>query len=576
MSAIDLGKELNKVIDKKLINALFQPIFNINNHSLHGYEALSRGPEHSPLHSPVPLFQTAESQGQLLELEGLCRSISINQFKTKKLAGKLFINISPKALLDPNHAKGMTLSLVQELGISPSQVVIELSEQYPADDIDMLKSCLNHYRNQGFLTAIDDLGTGYSGLRLWSELAPDYVKIDRHFINQIDQSTVKQEFVRSIIELCQNLSCQVIAEGIETHKELAILKQLGIVYCQGYLLGYPAKNPNDSIQAHIHQDPVRKQLRYTESAESLCHQAKTVSSETKLKQISDIFISQPALQCIVIMSQNQPQGLISRAQLLELFSTPYGRALHENRSAVEVMNTQVVTVDASTPISQVSQSLTEQNSNLMAQEFIIMRNDKLLGIGHTKDLLQLLTEQRIKIARHANPLSGLPGNIPIQEEMKRLKLQKKPFYLAYFDLNNFKPYNDIYGFCRGDEIILEVSKILEAHHSGDHFIGHVGGDDFVIISTSHDIENLCQQVLVEFNLSKKLFYSDIHWQTQSMQAEDRQGNPCQFELIGLCVGLLPPTITSNTSHHEHSLYSAQAKKQAKKAVSSFSLLEKVV
>ncbi|MFT5234971.1 MAG: EAL domain-containing protein (putative c-di-GMP-specific phosphodiesterase class I) [Shewanella sp.] len=576
MSAIDLGKELNKVIDRKKINALFQPIFNVNNHSLHGYEALSRGPEHSPLHSPVPLFQTAENQGRLLELEGLCRSISIKQFKIKKLAGKLFINISPKALLDPNHAKGMTLSLVQELGISPSQVVIELSEQYPADDIDMLKSCLNHYRNQGFLTAIDDLGTGYSGLRLWSELAPDYVKIDRHFINQIDQSTVKQEFVRSIIELCQNLSCQVIAEGIETQEELAILKQLGIVYCQGYLLGYPAKNPNDSIQAHIHQDPVRKQLRYTESAESLCNQAETISSDTKLKQISDIFIAQPALQSIVILSQNQPQGLISRAQLLELFSTPYGRALHENRSALEVMNTQVVTVDASTPISQVSQSLTEQNSNLMAQEFIIMRNDKLLGIGHTKDLLQLLTEQRIKIARHANPLSGLPGNIPIQEEMKRLKLQKKPFYLAYFDLNNFKPYNDIYGFCRGDEIILEVSNILESHHSSDNFIGHVGGDDFVIISTCHHINSLCQQILVEFNLSRKLFYSDIHWQAQSMQSEDRQGQPCKFELIGLCVGLLPPAITSGSSPHELSIYSAQAKKQAKKAVSSFSLLEKVV
>ncbi|ACA88598.1 GGDEF domain-containing protein [Shewanella woodyi] len=572
MSAIDLGKELNKVIEKKQITALFQPIFNINNHSLHGYEALSRGPAHSPLYSPVPLFQTAENQGKLSELEGLCRSISINQFKTKRLAGKLFINISPKALLEPNHAKGMTLSLVQELGLSPSQVVIELSEQYPADDIDMLKSCLNHYRNQGFLTAIDDLGTGYSGLRLWSELAPDYVKIDRHFINQIDQSTVKQEFVRSIIELCQNLTCQVIAEGIETQEELAILKQLGIVYCQGYLLGMPDKNPNGKIEAHIHQDPVKKQIRYAESAESLCNQAETASSETKLKQLSDIFIAQPSLQSIVILVQSKPQGLVSRAQLLELFSTPYGRALHENRIAIEVMNTQVVTVDAASPISLVSQSLTAQNSSFMAQEFIIMRHGKLLGIGHTKDLLQLLTEQRIKLARHANPLSGLPGNIPIQEEIKRLKQQKKPFYLAYFDLNNFKPYNDIYGFCRGDEVILEVSGILESHHNSDNFIGHVGGDDFVIISTSQNIQSVCQQVLIDFDQKKRLFYSNEHWQARKMQAEDRLGQACEFDLIGLCVGLLSPAITSGANAHELSIYSADAKKQAKKAVSSFSLL----
>lgn len=203
MTAIDLGKELDRIIGQQKINALFQPIFNINTHSVHGFEALSRGPEHSPLHSPVPLFKTAAYEGRLSELEEVCRRISINSFDQHALPGKLFINISPKALLEPNHAKGLTLGLVQELGLNPNQVVIELSEQYPADDIDLLKECLNHYRSQGFMTAIDDLGTGYSGLRLWSELAPDYVKIDRHFIKDIDQSPVKQEFVRSIIDLAR-------------------------------------------------------------------------------------------------------------------------------------------------------------------------------------------------------------------------------------------------------------------------------------------------------------------------------------------------------------------------------------
>lgn len=573
MSAIDLGKELGKIVERKQVNALFQPIYNINSHALHGYEALSRGPQHSPLYSPVPLFQTASHEGRLSELESLCRNISITQFHKKQLRGKLFINISPKVLLEPNHAKGMTLSLVQELGLSPSQVVIELSEQYPADDIDLLKSCLNYYRSQGFLTAIDDLGTGYSGLRLWSELAPDYVKIDRHFIHQIDQSLVKQEFVRSIIDLCQNLSCKVIAEGIETESELAILKQLGIIYCQGYLLGRPAETPNLTLTASIPQEPIRKQIRYGESAESLSHNAVTIGQDTKLKQLIEMFSAQPTLQAVAVIKDEQPQGLINRTQLMELFSTPYGRSLHENRRVTEIMNSQVLTVEASAPLSDVSQSLTSETSHIISQHFIVMRKDKFLGIGHTKELLQQLTEQRIKMARHANPLTGLPGNIPIQEEIKRLRLQNKPFYLAYFDLNNFKPYNDVYGFCRGDEVIQEVSTLLEQHHNSDNFIGHVGGDDFVIISTSDSIEMLCRQVLVNFSKRRKLFYSDTHWRAQKMIGEDRKGQICEHELISLCVGLLPPSITSQCTEHQLSTYSASAKKQAKQAVSSFSLFK---
>ncbi|ABV89035.1 bifunctional diguanylate cyclase/phosphodiesterase [Shewanella pealeana] len=571
MSAIDLQLELSKIIDKEKIKAVFQPICNISTHQVHGFEALSRGPEHSPLFSPVPLFKTAAYEGRLSELETLCRRISIQQFKNIQLPGKLFLNISPKALLEPNHAKGLTLSLVQELGLHPSQVVIELSEQYPADDIDLLKSCLNHYRSQGFLTAIDDLGAGYSGLRLWSELAPDYVKIDRHFIESIDSSSVKQEFVRSIINLCQNLSCKVIAEGIETQAELAVLKQLGIVYCQGFLLGRPSDSPNRCIPFEPTLEPTAQKVRFAESAESLCSRATTSQFDRKLKQIGETFNQQPKLQAIVVMRQDLVIGLVLRSQVIELFSTPYGRALYENRSVEEVLTTELIRIDAEMPISQVSQRLTKESTDLVVQQFIILKQGKLLGIGHTKDLLAKITVQKIAIARHANPLTGLPGNIPIQEELLRLRQQKKPFYLAYFDLSHFKPYNDIYGFCRGDEVIMEVARLLLCLQTSNNFIGHVGGDDFVIISTCANIEPQAMKIIDDFDATKSSFYSKQHWQDQKMLAEDRNGLQCYHDLISLSVGILPPSITIHCNEHQLSLYSAQAKKQAKQAKNAFSL-----
>ncbi|MCL1146497.1 bifunctional diguanylate cyclase/phosphodiesterase [Shewanella sp. 10N.261.52.F9] len=573
MPAINLALELDKIIDKERIKAVFQPICNISTHQIHGFEALSRGPEHSPLFSPVPLFKTAAYEGRLSELENLCRRISIQQFKNTQLPGKLFLNISPKALLEPNHAKGLTLSLVQELGLQPSQVVIELSEQYPADDIDLLKSCLNHYRSQGFLTAIDDLGAGYSGLRLWSELAPDYVKIDRHFIESIDTSSVKQEFVRSIIALCQNLSCKVIAEGIETQAELAVLKQLGIIYCQGFLLGRPKTSPDRHIPFSPILDPVSPRVRFAESAESLCTKAITCQFDSKLKLIGDIFNQHPNLQAIVVMRNDAVIGMVLRSQVIELFSTPYGRALHEHRAVNEVITAELIRIEADMPISQVSLRLTDDSTDLVVQQFIILKHGQLLGIGHTKDLLAKITEQKIAVARHANPLTGLAGNIPIQEELQRLRLQKKPFYLAYFDLSHFKPYNDIYGFCRGDEVIMEVSRLLQRQQSSDNFIGHVGGDDFVIISTSTEITQQAEQVIADFETNKSLFYSKKHWQEKQMLAEDRKGVHCYHELISLSAGILPPEITINCNEHQLSLYSAKAKKQAKQASNSLSLFQ---
>lgn len=573
MTAIDLKNELAKIIEREKINAVFQPICNISTFQIHGFEALSRGPEHSPLYSPVPLFKTAAYEGRLSELESLCRRISIQQFKNGALPGKLFINISPKALLDPNHAKGLTLSLVQDLGIHPSQVVIELSEQYPADDIDLLKSCLNHYRSQGFLTAIDDLGAGYSGLRLWSELAPDYVKIDRHFIDSIDSSPVKQEFVRSIVDLCQNLSCKVIAEGIETEKELAVLKQLGIIYCQGYLLGRPEASPKTSIPRQANIEPMTHHIRFADSAESLSCSAITCDSGTKLKIVGEQFSQQPALRAIVVMDRHKVIGLIARSHVIELFSTPYGRSLHEHQAVDNILDNNVIQIEAHQPLSQVSQRLTSESTGLVAQQFIVLKQGRLLGIGHTKDLLAQITEQKITVARHANPLTGLPGNIPIQQELQRLKQQKKPFYLAYFDLSYFKPYNDIYGFSRGDEVIMEVSRLLQRQQNSDNFVGHVGGDDFVIISTCDDIQQQALSIIDEFEAVKSLFYSDKHWIEQRMLAEDRKGVTCYHGLIALTAGLLPPFITSNCNEHQLSVYSAQAKKQAKQASSSFSLFQ---
>ncbi|MGJ8694126.1 MAG: EAL domain-containing protein [Thalassotalea sp.] len=234
---------LEKILKTRDITCVFQPIFNVEKNNILGYEALSRGPINSELYRPDVLFSTAAKFGLLSELELLCREIAICCFAELKLVGKLFINISPMVILESKHPQGETKKLVEKVGLTCQQVVIELSEKFPASSSELLTEALYKYREYGFNVAIDDLGAGYSGLKQWSELRPDIVKIDRYFIENCHQDSFKRKFLKAIFDLAESANAEVIAEGIECQEELALLRQLGMVYAQGFYLARPAKNP---------------------------------------------------------------------------------------------------------------------------------------------------------------------------------------------------------------------------------------------------------------------------------------------------------------------------------------------
>ncbi len=246
-----MKKQLLAILASKAITTVFQPIFNVQTKTILGYEALSRGPENTGLYSPDALFQMATQYDLLSELEILCRDKAISRFAELKLQGKLFLNISPLVLLSKNHPQGETVKLVQQAGLSCDQIVIELSEKYPVPNNTMLSEALAKYRKFGFDVAIDDLGAGYSGLKLWSQLRPNIVKIDRYFVENCHQDSFKRKFLKAIFDLAQSAKAQVIVEGIETIDEFELLQRLGMVYAQGFYLAKPALEPTSVYPVYL-------------------------------------------------------------------------------------------------------------------------------------------------------------------------------------------------------------------------------------------------------------------------------------------------------------------------------------
>lgn len=144
--------------------------------------------------------------------------------------------------------------------------------------------------------------------------------------------------------------------------------------------------------------------------------------------------------------------------------------------------------------------------------------------------------------RGISPLTKLPGNLPIQAELKKRLLKKQEFAVLYFDLDNFKAYNDTYGFLGGDEIIKQTAKIILKNVNADedihNFVGHIGGDDFVALVTNENYEEICQNIILEFDKKILDYFSEVDREKGFLEVPNRKGIIEEFPLVSISIGVV--------------------------------------
>ncbi len=560
-----LQNELTRILNGKFLTPHFQPIVSLSQKRITGYEALIRGPSDSPLHSPFNLFDAAERFDLNTKLEYICREITIKRYADLHLKEKLFINVSPSVLLQPDFKKGETLKLLDQFGVEPRCVVIELTEHQPTDDFQLMYEAVTHYRKMGFEIAIDDLGAGYSGLRLWSELLPEYVKIDMHFIQGIHNDPIKLNFVRSIQKIASSLNCSVIAEGIETEDEFKAVEQLGITHAQGYYFARPTAIPLEKIDKSLFIAHNRPNQLHTTKAAHIAKFIAPVSAELAISEVMSLFHHNNDLTILPLVDNNIASGIIFRDCFLsKLFSSRYGIELYGKKPIKSFIDRVPLYVDQNTPTEIVSKQLTSTRGN--DQAFIITDNGEYVGIGTVLNLLEEITRQQIHNAKHANPLTLLPGSVPINDHINHLLATKTSFSFGYFDLDHFKPFNDVYGYSAGDDIIKAVANILTQYINAETgLVGHIGGDDFIVIFMGNDWLKCCENILDTFKKTIPNYYKNEDIAAGGIYTENRAGENCFFPIISLSVGLTDPILTSQCqSHVDLADLASEAKKRAKK------------
>lgn len=531
--------QLSRLIDHQL-HTLYQPTIDILRAQVIGYESFVRGPEQHALELPDALFRQAQAQGLTSILETRCQALAIDDFVARHFDGQLFINCEPAAFLDPSFERHSVIKTIEAHGLTPAQVVIELTAEYFQSDFAALRSAIDHYRELGFHTAIGDLGTGHDGLRLWSEIQPEYVKLDQHFTRGISHSSVKQSFVGAIVNLCASLQTTLIATGVETIDERDALRALGVHCMQGYFFARPSAYPLGSANALLTPAP-RRRVDDKQLALDLATMMPPVTPDTVLGALWLRFEDHPNTQALPVVAEDgQPYGFIHRSHLYKLFARPGGRALYSQDAVRRHITTDSLIVHYNTLLSELSHRITESDNELVRQQFIVIDEQGLYqGVGKARDVLRSLNEQHLRVARHANPLTHLPGNVPTNEHMEELIRQRRLASVAYIDIDSFKPFNDTYGYQLGDQIIITLAQLLQEHlTSRDYFVGHIGGDDFVVVATTDHALPRLRLLQFEFTQAVQRLMLLAGENQNAYSAVDRYGVLKQFELPTVSIGIV--------------------------------------
>ncbi|MBB6453506.1 EAL domain-containing protein (putative c-di-GMP-specific phosphodiesterase class I) [Salirhabdus euzebyi] len=226
----------------------FQPIVQLQDFSIYGYESLLRSSDTNIQINPGELFQVAQQTGLHSLLDQRARETAVKSRVNKIGSGvKSFINFLPSTIYNPKFCLQHTFSIVEKYNVEPEDLVFEVVETEKITDVNFLVDIFNTYKESGMKVALDDVGAGYATLEMLKKLSPDYVKVDRQFISYCDQNVEKQSFLQEVMNIAKGMGIKILGEGIERKEELDYCRSIDMDLAQGYYIGKPQAEPVNKI-----------------------------------------------------------------------------------------------------------------------------------------------------------------------------------------------------------------------------------------------------------------------------------------------------------------------------------------
>ncbi len=587
------SKSLDKALFEDILNferitSLYQPIVNLRTSEIIGYEALSRGPEQTQFYSPLALIDKAHELNRIWDLEMLFRKKALEQLYKLENDKFLFINVDPDVIKTPEFKSGLTKEYLEQVGGEETSIVFEITERTAISDYAAFQLILENYRRQGYLVAIDDVGAGYSGLKTINELRPNFIKIDMDLIRNIDKDAFKQALIKAFVDTSLTTNIKIIAEGIETKEEMKTLILLGVHAGQGFYLKKPARtfeSLDEEIIIRIHDyNKIAKNLN---AFSKEYHYISTLIANADYQVYESMapaitvknYLDKTDLKSVCICENSCPVGIVMKHNLDACLSGKYGFALYSNKPISRIMNTTPLIVDLYTPISVVAKTAMGRSDDQLFDDIIVTKGSKYYGTVSMKKIFEYTLLFEKNNAKENNPLTGLPGNPVITRVLTDLVSYKNASCILYVDINEFKIYNDVYGFEKGDFMIKYIADmmgdVIKKEFPFSSFVGHIGGDDFIVVLDGEleKCKGIAQSIIDHFEAQKVNFFTKAHIECGEIQSEDRFGIVRNLKLTSLSIaGIFGDLSTfKNSEHLSENL--AQIKKRVKKIGKSSFLIK---
>jgi EAL domain-containing protein (putative c-di-GMP-specific phosphodiesterase class I)/GGDEF domain-containing protein len=488
-------------------SAAFQPIVDVTMGTVAGYEALTRPGPGNPFANPGQLFDWAERNQVLWETEDVTRGVSLEAAARWPAGVQLFLNNSPQVFADPRFADALLESVRRTPGLTPSRIVLEITERSEQQHVDGLETQLRKLREAGFQIAIDDVGAGTSGLNRIMALRPDWLKIDRELVEGIDHDRVKQNLMRFFVHFARLSGVRLIAEGIEKREELVTLIELGVTYAQGFYLGKPGSR-EQTLDPRL-GEWLREQWRDAASERfrdprrtrvaQLAKPATTIAFSSPVREVASQFLRQPALAGIAVLDGGRFVGWCERDQVL--------RAAGDLRASQPIgflVSADSITATGETTVVEALDLVLSRDDRSLGRPLVIVDEGRVAGIVMMRELLHAVADVANTSQSRLAPVTGLPGRVRADEHVRTLIAQHgtPPMDAALVDLRNFQQYNARFGFDLGDQLLRRVMTMLQllvSKGEPDTFIAHLGDDRFLITAPAGRLARRLPILLQQFD-----------------------------------------------------------------------------
>ncbi|MDR2692604.1 MAG: GGDEF domain-containing protein [Chitinispirillales bacterium] len=297
---------------------------------------------------------------------------------------------------------------------------------------------------------------------------------------------------------------------------------------------------------------------------SLAKPGDIFSPDKSVETIYDALNRDKAITEFTVVDGSAPLGFMTRSMVNELLGGRYGFWLNSKKSIGEVVNNDFLKVDCRMPIDYVTKLAMQRPQESLYNPIVVVDEEGYYGVVTIKDLLDAYSKIEVEAAISANPLTKLPGNLIIEGEITKRIFGQEPYCIIYIDIDNFKAYNDAYGFENGDLILKFVADVIRAGASNGEFVGHIGGDDFIVICDYHDGSEVCREIIRRFAAGINSFYRDVDLENGFIISTNRHGVVDSFPIASLSIAGISNKSTGSLHISAFSKAIAQLKKKCKK------------